>query len=248
MMVCRGPGFGCPPQGRLGSRRGFGGYGEASAGAPSTRDVRVVVKSYIACIGLNAGSLPWRCSAVAPPGSEVRLRALALATDALMCEGPTTDAKDKGYRLFSACTFTVSCQDGRLVNVVPSPLDTDTGKEGPLQAPPLIASPVAITRLPDGFTFGWFGRGRPNLGAEPPFQVVCPRLSVFIWHRINGQVRCTPAGIDVQVNLSGSRFPSHRAFVNGSAVRTVPQGGFGRLWYPASLTEPTRVEGYGVGR
>jgi hypothetical protein len=163
-----------------------------------------------------------------------------------MCEGPTTDAKDKRYRLFSGCTFTVTCQEGRLVNVTASPLDTDTGMEGPLQAPPLIASPVTVTRLPDGFSFGWFGRGRPNLGAEPPLQLVCPRVSVYIWHRIHGQVRCTPGGTDVQINLSGSRFPSHRAFVNGSPVRTVSQQGFARLWFPASLTDPTRVEGFSV--
>jgi len=74
--------------------------------------------------------------------------------------------------------------------------------------------------------------------------LVCPRTSVFIWHRVSGRVRCTPTGTDVTVHLSGSKFPTHRVFVNGTAMRTVPQGGFARLWFPVSLTEPTRVEGF----
>src|SRR6266542_5361710 len=169
---------------------------------------------------------------------------MAFATDRMMCEEPMHDRKDKRYRLFSACTFQVTCQNGNVTAVTPSALDTDTGKEGPLQAPPLIASPVRVVRTADGFEFSWFARGRPHLAAEPPFQLVCPRTSVYIWHRVSGRVRCTPEGTDVSVNLSGSKFPTHRVFVNGTLVRTVPQGGFARLWFPVSLTEPTRVEGF----
>jgi hypothetical protein len=220
------------------------GFAQTPAAPAVTREVRVVVKSFIRCIGSNAGSLPWRCGVI--PGSAVRLRALALATDALMCEEPTHDRKDKRYRLYSSCTFRVTCRDGQIVDVTPSALDTDTGKEGPLQAPALITSPVTVGRTPDGFTFSWFARGRPHLAAEPPFQLVCPRLSVFIWHRVTGRVRCTPTGTDVTVNLTGSKFPTHRVFVNGTQMSTVPQGGFARLWFPVSLTEPTRVEGVGV--
>lgn len=240
-------GLGCGPGCRCSACRGLSGFAQAPAGAPSVRTVRVVVKSFIRCIGLSAGSLPWRCAVTSPPGSGARLRALALATDAMMCENPTHDRKDKGYRLFSACTFQVTCQDGKVVSVVPSALDTDTGKEGPLQAPPLITSPVSVSRTADGFTFSWFARGRPHLAAEPPFQLVCPRTSVYIWHRVSGRVRCTLEGTDVSVNLSGSKFPTHRVFVNGTPMQTVPQGGFARLWFPVSLTDPTRVEGLGWG-
>jgi hypothetical protein len=203
----------------------------------------VVVKSFIKCIGTGIGTLPFRCN-VLSPGGQARLLALAVATDRMMCEDPMHDRKDKRYRLYSACTFRVTCQAGRVVAVSPSPLDTDTGMEGPLQAPPLITTPVNVLRTPDGFTFSWFARGRPHLGVEPGFQLVCPRTSVFIWHRISGRVRCTADGTDVTVNLTGSKFPTHRVFINGTPMQTVQQGGFARLWFPASLTEPTRVEGF----
>lgn len=236
-------GLGCGSDCRCRNCRGLSGYSgfaQAPAAPPQVRDVRVVAKSFIRCIGSNVGSLPAWC----PIGSSLRLRAMALLTDRLMCEEPTHDRKDKAYRLFSACTFRVTCQDGRVVDVTPSALDTDSGKEGPFQAPALTATPVSVTRTTDGFDFTWFARGRPHLGAEPPFQLICPRTSVFIWHRVTGRVRCTPAGTDVTVNLTGSKFPTHRVFVNGTPMRTVPQGGFARLWFPVSITEPTRVEGF----
>lgn len=236
-------GFGCGPGCGCRACRELSGFGQAPTASATTRQVKVVVKSFIRRIGLRTGSLPFRCNLLSSPGSGARLQALALATDAMMSEDPMHDRKDKGYRLYSACTFTVSCQNGRVVSVTPSALDTDTGKEGPLQAPALITTPVNVTRTADGFEFSWFARGRPHLAAEPPFQLVCPRTSVYIWHRVSGRVRCTPAGTDVSVNLTGSKFPTHRAYVNGSPLPPVPQGGFARLWYPISLTDPTRVEG-----
>jgi len=234
-------GLGCGADCRCAAGRAaaLGFFGEST---PTTRTVRVVVKSFINCIGPSIRPLPGRCGLT----SYARLLALAAATDRMMCENPLHDRKDKGYRLFSACTFTVTCQDGRVTAVTPSALDTDTGREGPLQAPPLTASPVTVTRTPAGFDFTWFAKGRPHLGVEPGFQLVCPRTSVFIWHRIRGTVRCTPEGTAVIVNLEGSKFPTHRAYVNGMPVRTVAQGGFGRLWFSAALTDPTRVEGLGL--
>jgi hypothetical protein len=219
-----------------------GWYGEAPA-TPRVDTLRIVVKSFIECIGTAIGTLPFRCNLVPGPGTtQVRLAALAVATDRMMCENPMHDRKDKGYRLYSACTLRVTCRNGQLVDVIASQLDTDSGKEGPLQTPPLITSPVNIVRLPDGFEFGWSARGRPHIAVEPGFQLVCPRTSVFIWHRISGRVQCTPSGARVSVNLSGSKFPTHRAFVNGKVVSTVAQHEFARLWFPASLTQPTLVE------
>lgn len=234
-------GLGCGGDCRCRSCRSGGGGALHGLGesAPTVRNVHVVVKSFIRCIGTSVGRLPAWCGLTSYP----RLLALAAVTDRMMCEEPTHDRKDKGYRLFSACTFRVTCQDGRVTDVSPSALDTDTGREGPLQAPPLVTTPVTTTRTPDGFDFSWFARGRPHLGAEPGFQLVCPRTSVFIWHRVSGRVRCTPDGTGVTVTLTGSKFPTHRAWVNGSAVSTIPQNGFGRLWFPVSLTEPTRVDG-----
>ena len=213
----------------------------------ATRDVRIVVKSYIAPIGARIGS-PY-CGGFLNQGSDLRLRALAAITDAGFSEDPRTDAKDTHYRLYSARTFSVTCDGGNVVRVVPSMLDTDSGKEciprttACLQAPPLVVSGVTARLVaPTTFDFGWTAKGRPNFGAEPGMQQVCPRTSVFIWHTIAGRIECASGEPRVSIRLEGSRFPSHRVFVNG-VLRppTIPQGLFSDLWVPRGISEPTLV-------
>lgn len=226
------------------------GLGQVPTGPGArTRDVKVVVKSFIARIGPRTGSLPARCLVLPPwtPPATARLVALAAATDLAMSENPLTDARDKRYRLFSARTFAVTCQDGRLVSIIPSALDTDVGTEciprtrACLQPPALTISGVS-GRIsgPNTFEFSWTARGRPHLAAEPAFQGVCPRTSRYIWHTVSGRIDCSTGEPRVTVRLVGSQFPSHRVFVNGVAVSTVPQHGFGRLWVSAP-SELTRV-------
>ena len=198
-------------------------------------------------IGSNIGS-PY-CAGILSPTAILRLRALAAVTDAGFSEDPRTDAKDKHYRLFSARTFTVTCNAGNVVSVVPSPIDTDSGKEciprttACLQAPPLnVYGVTARVASPTVFEFSWTAKGRPNLGAEPGMQMVCPRTSVFIWHTVSGRIECSGGEPKVAVRLIGSQFPSHRVFVNG-ALRppTIPQGPFSNLWVPSGISEPTLV-------
>lgn len=261
-----GCGPGCPCQ-SCGQRRGLSEYyfedednersrlkgindyglGEGTA-APIVRNFRVVVKSYIAPIGLGAGS-PY-CGGLLNASADIRLRALAAATDLAFGENPLSDAMDKRYRLYSSRSFTVTCSNGRIVTVVPTPIVTDAGTEciprtsACLQPPPLVLSGVtAGMTAPNTFEFSWTAKGRPHLAAEPAFQAVCPRTSVYIWHTIQGRIQCGggDARLDI-VRLVGSRFPSHRVFVNG-AIRSpgVAQGPFSNLWVPASLSDPTLV-------
>ena len=220
------------------------GFGEAAG--PVTRDVRVVVKSYIAPIGSFVGAPS--CGGILDPAAPLRLRALAAVTDAGFSEDPRTDAKDTHYRLYSARTFTVTCDGGNIVRVTPSPIDTDSGKEclprtsACLQAPPLVVSGVAGRLVaPTAFEFGWTAKGRPNLGAEPGMQSVCFRRSVYIWHTVSGRIECASGEPRVSIRLSGSQFPSHRVFVNG-VLRppTIPQGPFSNLWVPSGA-DPTLV-------
>ena len=132
---------------------------------------------------------------------------------------------------------------------MPSPIDTDSGKEciprtsACLQAPPLIVSGVtARVTSPTSFDFSWTAKGRPNLGAEPGMQLVCPRTSVFIWHNVSGRIECAGGEPRVAIRLTGSRFPSHRAFVNGVIQPpTIPQGPFSNLWVPAGSSDLTLV-------
>jgi hypothetical protein len=224
---------------------GLGRYGELPGAL--TRDVRIVVKSYIAPIGSNIGS-PY-CAGLLSPTAIARLRALAAVTDAGFSEDPRTDAKDTHYRLYSARTFTVSCNGGNIVTVVPSPIDTDSGKEciprtsACLQAPVLLVSGVTARLVsPTVFEFSWMAKGRPNLGAEPGMQMVCPRTSVYIWHQVSGRIECSGGEPKVAIRLTGSQFPSHRVFVNG-VLRppTIPQGPFSNLWVPSSMSDPMMV-------
>lgn len=200
---------------------------------PVTQDIKVVVKSFIAPIGTRIG-IPAPCLTLLPSAAlacQLRLAGLARVTDAAFSENPRNDKKDKGYRLFSERTFTVTCQDGSLVRVVSSALDTDAGKEGPLQPPPLITSSIIARRVgPSTFAFGWFAKGRPHAAAEPAFQLVAPRTSVFIWHTIGGVIDCSGPRIRVTIGLSDSRFPSDRVFVNNRVVTSSRQGLFSDLW------------------
>jgi len=209
---------------------------------PVTHTIRVVVKSFIARIGPRIGAPT--CSMILPvpipiplpvplvTTPQMRLRALATATDAQFSENPLTDRKDKAYRLFSACTFTVACLDGKLVSFRPSILDRDAGQEGRIQAPPLVPISFKTTRTgPSSFSFSWEIKGRPHPSVEPGFQLICSRSSVFIWHTIQGNIDCSGPTPRVTTLLGGSRFPSHRVFVNGVPDRSLAQGVLTNLWH-----------------
>ena len=165
-----------------------------------------------------------------------------------MSENPTTDAKDRGYRLYTSRTFTVTCNGGTIVSVVPSAIDTGVGLECVprtslcLTPPPIILSNVSAgPRSPTSYAFSWMGQGRPPTPAEAFFQAVCPRSSVFIWHRVEGTIECANGEPRARLNLSGSQFPSHRAWINGVRVGpTISQGPFRNLWVP-SPTSPLLV-------
>jgi outer membrane protein OmpA-like peptidoglycan-associated protein len=222
--------------------------------AATTHKIKVVVKSYIALIGTRIGapvcSFPLPMPPPAPPipmSSAQRLAGLSAVTDVAYSEDPLKDRADKRYRLLSECTFDITCRGGSLINVIPSTLITDSGLEcipstGACLQPPSLTtmSPVSVRRTgANTFVFSWRVKGRPHLLAEPVFQAVCPRLSVFIWHQISGEVDCSGASPRIaQVTLVGSKFPSHRVFVNGGIVNTIPQGVFSNLWIsdPADRT------------
>ena len=233
----------------LGFPVGFAhGYGLGENSGNVTVPIKIVAKSFIATIGLDAG-VP-TCGRF-DLSAHARLRGAAAATDAAMRESPTSDAKDRRYRLYTSRTFTVTCNNGTIVNVVPSTIDTEVGLECVpatgsricLTPPPIIVTDVTGgLRTPTRFVFSWMGRGRPPNTAEHFFQAVCPRTSVFIWHRVDGFIECAGGQPRATVTLTGSQFPSHRIWVNG-----VPQGGpivqgpFSNLWVPRSSAEPTMV-------
>ncbi len=216
--------------------------------AVKSQTVQVAVKSFIAVIGSKVGIMPgWTVVPSNPPVPVPRqtlLNAMVLLADKNFSEDPRTVAQDKHYRLFSSCDFHLTWSDGKLLGATASALATDGGKEGPLQPPPLIATPVTTSSAESTLTFAWTAKGRPHLLAEPSFQVIQPRTSVYIWHNIVGQINVGSGAPLVTGMLRGSEFPSHRVFVDGKVAIVPPelrQGVFSNLWV-ADGSDPTKVK------
>jgi hypothetical protein len=89
--------------------------------------------------------------------------------------------------------------------------------------------------------FKWGVKGRPPSAVEPLFDAICRRSCVFIWHQVKGTVDCS-SGVPVFTSLviEGSRFPSHRLWLDDKEVFNVPQGPFSNLWNEEP-GDPTRV-------
>lgn len=227
-----------------GKTAGLAEISESGSSAPAFTDTfKIVVKSYIAPIGSTTGSMRTIPRCIFTDPLNIKLKGLAWTTDQIMSENPLSDHLDKKYRLYTERTFSVTYRDGKLITVLPSGFTTDVGPECPPVGPCLTPPPMAVTAATSGATsasihrFSWMAEGRPPLVAEPAFQGVCPRTSRFIWHKVDGEIDCSGSKPVVRVKLGGSQFPSHRVFVNGRLVVTVPQGGFSNLWVadPADL-------------
>jgi|SRR5215204_1046224 len=204
---------------------------------PKTRVIEVTAKSFIALIGSNVGTMSGFADIAPLVGGilltrQRALNALAAATDAAFNEDPRNTARDKHYRLFTRCTFNVIFQDQKILSVR-TVVESDGGKEGPLQPPPLIVTPITVSPKGESFvTFSWEAKGRPHKAAEPSFDAIKHRTSVFIWHRIEGKIDVSSDTPVTTVSIDGSRFPSHRVFVDNVIVSTVDQGVFTNLWVP----------------
>jgi peptidoglycan hydrolase-like protein with peptidoglycan-binding domain len=197
---------------------------------------------------------------LAPDASDLALHALATATDAAFSEDPHDDRiftspppESKGYRLFSRGQLYADCRGTDLVSLSLGPLggaiDTDSGKECLphlpvcMQAPPLIIDQPFVTRRIDGsrVAFRWGVKGRPPQGAEIGLEIPCLRSSVYIWHQIDGVVDCSSGTATVTgLTLTGSRFPSHRLWLDGVLAQDIRQGPLSGLWDGAA-GDPTRV-------
>ena len=202
---------------------------------PKTKTIEVTAKSFIALIDNNVGTMTgigdmWPVGPMVP--RQTLLNALAAATDAAFNEDPRNTARDKRYRLFTRCSFNIIFQDQKILSVS-TLMQSDGGKEGPLQPPPLIVTPVTLSPNGESFvTFSWEAKGRPHKAAEPAFDAIKHRTSVFIWHRIEGKIDVSSGTAVTTVSIDGSQFPSHRVFVGHDIVSTVHQGPFTNLWVP----------------
>lgn len=220
------------------------------------KQFEISAKSFIAPVGSRIGVMPGFTFVPVPlpvPGSPLPpiaplpvprqrlLNLLAKATDAQYSENPVSTIKDKVYRLFSRVRFKVVFENGKILAAVPE-MDTDVGKEGPIQPPPMIVSPVTVS--PRGgpiVKFSWIGKGKPDPLVEPTFQVIRPRSSVFIWHIVEGTIDVSSGAPVVTAKIRGSQFPSHRLFVDSRLQPgELRQGLLAQLW-DADLTDRTKV-------
>lgn len=189
----------------------------------------------------------WLLDRLAPGASNVGLDALAWATDQAFSENPADDRiftapppAGKGYRLFSRGQLNAQSRGTELTTLaLMGAIETDAGKECLprtsvcLQAPPLVIDQPFVTRRidPSRIAFRWGVKGRPPPGAEIGLEISCMRDSVFIWHQVDGVVDCSSGTAQVTgLTLTGSRFPSHRLWVDGTLERDIVQGPLSALW------------------
>ena len=84
---------------------------------------------------------------------------------------------------------------------------------------------------------------RPEIGFENICHVEGGRPRV-IWHRVIGTITFDPVQLDklnLTMRLEGSKFPSHRLWVNGEVKGYQRQGFLGLLWN-SDPKDPTKVK------
>jgi hypothetical protein len=111
--------------------------------------------------------------------------------------------------------------------------DSDVGREpepGGLQPPNGIFGGSGVTGGVTGLTIDWWYKGRPHALAEPSFQLIRVRFNPYIWHKVKVWCKSDTAFYSIEF-FSGSKFPSHKLWIDGALQRTVNQGPFSGLWY-----------------
>jgi RHS repeat-associated protein len=204
----------------------------------------LVVKSFIAPIVGETGFIP---SGAATSG-RIPSTDGALIAGALfgLNEDPRDDSKDGAYRLYSRLDVYFDCcgeGNDRFGSGLSSHMDKDGGGEALFG---LIAGTMEIRdmriRKRDSQTweFRYRGTGRPNLLAEPAFNIFSPRTSRFIWHEVLGTFSCKDNVMKAE--MVGSNFPSHRMWIGGELAAEDSQGLLINLWRP-SENDPSQVRG-----
>lgn len=204
------------------------------SGATAAEEFKIQVKSFIA---------PTKFEDI----HSVEAGILEAITNANFSEDPQSgDSESADYRLWSEATLNASCSQGKLSAVDLSPASTNAGTElFALDAEGELEQQAQLSNLaPDDpekiRRFSWQMRGRPNAAALAAFYVHDYRSCVWIWHRVEGTISCSGDNPTLEVKLTGSRFPSHRIWVNGTIKGSVDQGPFEFLW-SCSQADASRV-------
>lgn len=216
-----------------------------------------VAKSFIKGVNPIGRIVPDRAGIVPTPGIGItpinqptatqRLRALASIVQHLTAfnEDPGTAAKDGKYRLYTRVDMTLDCTCDNIPFIDRIETDMDGGVESewwmswPVILAPKVKGTINLSPLNITYPFPWLlqvdwrGWGRPNALVEPGMQAVAWRTSKNIWHWPETAFICingTPTLL--YADLIGSKFPSHRLWLNNRLIDFVPQNTFADLWYP----------------
>jgi hypothetical protein len=216
-----------------------------------------VAKSFINGVNPVGQIVPDRPGIVPTPGIGItpinqptatqRLRAFARIIQHLTAfnENPRTAAKDGKYRLYTRVDMTLDCTCDDIPFIDRMATDMDGGVESewwmswPFFPAPKVKGTINLVPLnvsysfPSVLTVDWRGWGRPNALAEPGMQAVALRTSKNIWHWPEAKFICVfGEPILFSTDLLGSKFPSHRLWVNNRLADSVPQNTLADLWYP----------------
>lgn len=197
-----------------------------------SREFNVTIKSFIKPIDMgNLGSFR-RCAfgrCIPKPAKNARLRTFAEATRAAFNENPWHTRKDEKYRVYSNLKINAECQGNRL-RITRSFLSSDVGKDGPLKPPAAIGRQEKELNN-NVYKFKWYLRARPAPATEPAFLAVGWRTNPYIWQKMGGKVFCENGQPRLITNVfEGSKFPSHRYWINGQAKHSKQQGQLTELW------------------
>jgi hypothetical protein len=202
---------------------------QALARRVKTSVLRLTAKSFIMRLDLSSMSVESR------PRAE---RAFAWLTNQNFSENPTTPAPDsRDFRLWSQVTLVVTCRGNAIASWKASSLAHRGGTElrildaetSPLEAPKFMPSQQVDEEL-GSLELSYAIKGRPNDLAAASIQAIRSRTCENIWHRVRATAVCRDGEGQMEVAITGSRFPSHRIWVGDNVKSTVNQGPFSELW------------------
>lgn len=203
---------------------------KALARKVGTTTLRLTVKSFIREVDLASMSADSR-----PRAEQI----FARFTNRSFAEDPKTPAPDSGdFRLWSQAVAVVDCRGDRIASWKTSNLAHRSGRELELLwAQTSVRDPLAVAPAAQGaednrasVSISYAIKGKPNDAALSSFRWVRPRSCDSIWHRVRATVSCDDGQARMAVDVTGSRFPSHRVWTNGDVAATVVQGPFANLW------------------
>lgn len=196
-------------------------------------DFTVNTKSFISRIGsdgLTSGEKVMACVVNAGIGGS---------------EDPKGSDRASGqFRLFSSVTYSARCANGNVTvalkrkelgNGKEFVVFTTSGKWDP--EPPSASGPAKTVKVSYGMS------GEPNVAGNCLMAAAKPRVCTWIWHSVVATFSCSADAPTVDVQLKGSDFPSHRAWINGNCSKELKQQSFDSLWQCQSGSDASKVHG-----